>query len=567
MLMKLDNLSFAEAEKIILGRNGKGNSHTSEADKKPGKRAKIVEVYPYFDEAGNLLFEVVRKEPKSFLQRRPDGKGGHIWNMEDARLVPYNLPAVIKAAEIHVCEGEKGANAVNSLFEDNPEIAATCSPGGAGKWREGYNEHFRGKGVVIYADNDEAGRNHALQVATSLNGIAASVRIVHLPGLPEKGDIYDFLSTFQSKEEAIERLSIVIDATLPFVPSTPPKPVQADNSKRPENSGRQDEVEIPALDSCVYTLERLRTYKIEPKVTYLDPWLFARALIFVCGWRGIGKTLLLLGLADAVSRGVGFGPWAGSGNPIPVLYFDGEMVVSDILERASMLNLNPNLFFLSSHILHENGLPPPQIDVEAWQQKIQAILKANDIKLFIIDNIASLTPGTDQNLKEGFDAVNQWIMTLRYQGITTILVHHTGKGGDQRGTSAHEDHMDISISMRRPVNYRTTDGCRFLVTFTKYRLAHRELPKIADIEFSLQPDENGRMTWTYTSGQKVEKGFILSRLSEGAKGVDIAEELGCTPSRVSQLKATLEQEGYLKGKQITQSGFRFLKEQNEPSFA
>src|SRR6516162_3619500 len=32
---------------------------------------KIVETYPYLDEKGQLLFQVIRYEPKAFRQRRP----------------------------------------------------------------------------------------------------------------------------------------------------------------------------------------------------------------------------------------------------------------------------------------------------------------------------------------------------------------------------------------------------------------------------------------------------------------------------------------------------------------
>src|SRR6185503_6835231 len=37
---------------------------------------RISNTYQYTDAAGNLLFEVVRYEPKNFRQRRPDGRGG-----------------------------------------------------------------------------------------------------------------------------------------------------------------------------------------------------------------------------------------------------------------------------------------------------------------------------------------------------------------------------------------------------------------------------------------------------------------------------------------------------------
>ena len=48
--------------------------------------------YQYTDETGVLLYEVLRYEPKTFRQRRPDGNGGWIWQLGDVRRVPYRLP-------------------------------------------------------------------------------------------------------------------------------------------------------------------------------------------------------------------------------------------------------------------------------------------------------------------------------------------------------------------------------------------------------------------------------------------------------------------------------------------
>jgi hypothetical protein len=53
--------------------------------------------YPYVDESGELLLQVVRFEPKTFRQRRPDGKGGWLWNIKGVRRVPYRLPELIEA--------------------------------------------------------------------------------------------------------------------------------------------------------------------------------------------------------------------------------------------------------------------------------------------------------------------------------------------------------------------------------------------------------------------------------------------------------------------------------------
>src|SRR5205807_2582500 len=49
---------------------------------------------------------------------------------------------------------------------------------GAGKWKQAYDSHFAGADVIIIADRDEAGRKHALAVATGLRAVAASVQVV-----------------------------------------------------------------------------------------------------------------------------------------------------------------------------------------------------------------------------------------------------------------------------------------------------------------------------------------------------------------------------------------------------
>src|SRR5215472_9254861 len=52
---------------------------------------RVVAAYDYVDEAGKLLYQVVRYEPKKFQQRRPDGKGGWIWNLDGVtRFGPFH---------------------------------------------------------------------------------------------------------------------------------------------------------------------------------------------------------------------------------------------------------------------------------------------------------------------------------------------------------------------------------------------------------------------------------------------------------------------------------------------
>ena len=169
-------------------------------------RGKIVKTYDYRDEAGTLLFQVCRMEPKDFRQRRPDGSGKWKWSLNGTRRVLYNLPEVLKAERVLVVEGEKDADNLKGLG-----FIATTSPMGAGKWLPEYSQSLRGKDVVLLPDNDHQGRDHMIKAAESLNGTAKSLKWLDLPGVPEKGDASDWLAKFADKEEAAERLSIMIE--------------------------------------------------------------------------------------------------------------------------------------------------------------------------------------------------------------------------------------------------------------------------------------------------------------------------------------------------------------------
>lgn len=156
----------------------------------------IVATYDYVDEDGALLYQVVRLSPKAFRQRSPDGSGGWTWNLKGVRRVLYRLPEVRAAAEagglVVAVEGEKDADRLAALG-----LAATANPGGASrgrtKWRREFSESLAGAHVVVLGDNDEPGRAHAEAVARATRDFATSVKVIELPGLPEGGDVSDWL--------------------------------------------------------------------------------------------------------------------------------------------------------------------------------------------------------------------------------------------------------------------------------------------------------------------------------------------------------------------------------------
>jgi putative DNA primase/helicase len=178
-----------------------------------GIQGRIAATYDYRDERRELLFQVVRFEPKDFRPRRPSGDGW-IWNLGDVRRVLYRLPDLLAAKPdepVFVVEGEKDVDTLVRLG-----LCATTSPGGAGKWRPEYSKALDDRQVVILPDNDEPGRKHAADVTQALAGRAASVTVVELPGLPPKGDVSDWLAkggTTAALLSMVETAPLVREAT------------------------------------------------------------------------------------------------------------------------------------------------------------------------------------------------------------------------------------------------------------------------------------------------------------------------------------------------------------------
>lgn len=187
-------------------------------------RAEVI--YPYTDEQGKLLFQVVRYPGKKFIQRKPcpcqesksrtcdnkDCKSGWVYtDIAKARTVLYHLREVVTAREIFVCEGEKDVETLRAAIglpkvdaygryikpEDAVPIAegvaATSCPRGAGKWLDSFAPFLSGKKVIILPDNDEKGQEHGRIVAHSIHRYAAGVKVVQLSGLEKKGDVTNFL--------------------------------------------------------------------------------------------------------------------------------------------------------------------------------------------------------------------------------------------------------------------------------------------------------------------------------------------------------------------------------------
>lgn len=193
-------------------------------------KSEIVAAYDYRDEDGELLYQAVRMVPKDFRQRKPKPGGGWEHKVGDVRKVLYRLPELIAAKPteiVFICEGEKDCDNLKKLG-----MLATTNVGGAGKWKPEYTAILKGRRVCILPDNDVPGAEHANKVAAELKGTAAKVKVLLLPGLPNKGDVSDWLSAGGSAEELLQLASTAEEWTKPIElqpkarepPAVEPKP-------------------------------------------------------------------------------------------------------------------------------------------------------------------------------------------------------------------------------------------------------------------------------------------------------------------------------------------------------
>jgi len=280
-------------------RRGWLNDASTERDRKHETprvtQARIVEAYAYTDESGNLLYEVLRYEPKDFKQRRPNGDGW-VWSLGDCRRVPYRLPELLEAVSfertIFIVEGERKVDLLRRW-----NIPATCNSGGAEKWLPEFSTHFKGADVVLLPDNDAPGRKHVETVAGSLVATGAAVRVLNLPGLGPKGDIVDWAAAGGTPEQ----FHALIDR-------------DARQWQAPEGNGLDHHVETgpyvpPGELQPKFQLVAWKDITFEMEEEWAVEGVFPRVgLSCVYGGPGTIKTFIVMDLYQCMAAG---GFWAG----------------------------------------------------------------------------------------------------------------------------------------------------------------------------------------------------------------------------------------------------------------
>ena len=191
-VQKTQGLDFADSVKLL----------TKEARTAPPRPVPVAE-YNYTDENNNLLFQVLRYEPKSFRCRQKTEQGWS-WCLDGVRPVLYRLPDILAKpdATIWYVEGEKDVETLRALG-----LVATTHRGGANSFRAELLDSVGAarRRFVVVPDMDEPGKAVMRKVYAAAKQRGHEVGFLMLPN-PHCHDVTGHLESGLFTWQDLEKL-------------------------------------------------------------------------------------------------------------------------------------------------------------------------------------------------------------------------------------------------------------------------------------------------------------------------------------------------------------------------
>ena len=392
----------------------------------------ISKIYEYYNADGELGYQILRYEPKTFRQRRPDGKGGWLNSVKDVEPLPYNLMGIMQNpdAPIFIVEGEKAADALIKIG-----FVATTNSGGAGNFKPELADYFDGRNVVILPDNDNAGEAHADKVKRTLWGRASKIKVVSLSGLPPKGDVVDWLAQGNDAATLGEAVAKASAVTEQDIHNPDPELVE-------EIVADADGAEIVPFE--VMTTNQL---KAMPPVTWaVDGLVTLHGFTVMYGAPASGKSFLAIDMALSIANGLAWQNRAvrrGS-----VLFIAGEGV-GGLGKRVKAWEAwhgkhdTANLYVLPTAVNFRD-----EADIARLKMTIDSI--GEQFTMVVVDTVARALLGGEENSATDMglfvDACDQ---IKAHIGSALLAVHHAGKDSAKgmRGSSSLLGGVDAAMSI------------------------------------------------------------------------------------------------------------------------
>jgi hypothetical protein len=439
------------------------------ANIRPIPRNILEQEWAYQDEDRQTVFVKQRykigETGKTYRLYKVDADGRKHSSLGDARIVPYNLPALLDAKtagrNVFLVEGEKAADAIKSIG-----MIATTAHTGAGSWPAAITEYFAGAQVIIVPDNDVPGWQYAYKAAEAILPIVKSLKVVDL-GLQGQGDdAFEFIEAGGGRAELValvkaaavittldqvtmpERLNPILNSVASAVQqlTAPAEDIAKEFESDPA---------APPKPSKQIQIEHWDSIQDEPVRWLIDKVLPVGSFSALYGPPGSFKSFHALHIAHCIATGT-----AWMGNEVTeaggVLYIAGE----------GFGGVGARIKACKQHHQTEAGAPiyviRHQLNLRSSVEDFNALMLAVetlvmdtgiDFKLIVIDTLARSFGGGDENSASD---MMQFVVTCGHiqkivQDAALMILHHSGKDSAKgmRGSSALLGAVDTELELIR----------------------------------------------------------------------------------------------------------------------
>lgn len=390
----------------------------------------------YRDAAGSIVEVRARYE-------KPDGKevlpwtwSGRHWINKAAKgqLPLYNLPALLArpSAPVLFVEGEKTAEAAALFF---PDYVTTTTAGGCKNFARSNYDTLKSRDVVVWPDNDQAGRVYAANVSKRLyEALCGSQRIVKVPdSFPDKWDLADAGPNPEISYDTIRDL--MLNATICGG-------AKANGHAEPDRKIKFDAIELSKVSQMLNAAWSIKG---------LVP---AKGLMVIYGEPGSGKSFVALDMSLHIAAGLEYAGKKVFQAGVVYVAAEGQAGFQNRVWAArESLKLPPDTPFWL--ITTPPDLGKAEGDAKILLSDIRA--QVPNVGVLVIDTLARTMNGASENSDEGMGAfiANASILE-RELDCLTIPVHHTGKD-TERGMRGHSSLLGAADCVVRIEN---KDGVR-----------------------------------------------------------------------------------------------------------
>ncbi|PIQ93417.1 MAG: hypothetical protein CO148_01210 [Nitrospirae bacterium CG_4_9_14_3_um_filter_41_27] len=426
--------------------------------------------------AGNPEYvKAIYKDPESNKQARyftlNNSSEGLYLPGRESKPVLYNQDLLAQRPDDIVCyvEGEKDCDTLTGL--GFLAITAGSATDFSSYMKHCKAEHFKGRDVVLFPDNDDAGYKSVEKIAEALLPIAKSIKQVNLKkawdkalpfGMPQGADITDFIGQYKElyNDDGKEVILKMI----------------ADSVKVEKKS---------LLDSLFKWNDILN---LDVQTEYLVQNLIPKGgITLLFGRGGIGKTSLSMQIAHKVAEGLPFGELQTI--KTPVYFIDFENPLSILKERVEKIGQSHNLYVW--HI--SNEIQPPRLDSNKWN-----LYKELPLGLLIFDTLRA-SHLSDENDSQDMAVIISRLKELREKGFTILLLHHTPKSNESiyKGSTALLDLADHCLGLEGLKDDDTVEfdsdnlyrlGVRIKTRYEPHHIFLTFNPDIKGFEIAQDPD-------------------------------------------------------------------------------